>query len=55
MSAIAPSALHPADEMAYLRGELDRLTLREIVLTRQIASDHGARVGALHHVTVSRV
>lgn len=49
------AALHPADELAYVRAEVDRLTGREIALTRALAADREARVGALHHATVLRV
>jgi DNA polymerase III epsilon subunit family exonuclease len=49
------AALHPADELAYVRAEMDRLTGREIVLTRTLVADREARVGSLHHAVVTRV
>jgi len=49
------AALHPADELAYVRAEMDRLTGREIALTRALVADREARVGSLHHAVVSRV
>ncbi|WP_043348933.1 exonuclease domain-containing protein [Methylobacterium sp. B1] len=48
-------AFHPADELAYVRGELDRLTGREIALTRALVADREARVGSLHQAVVTRV
>ncbi|SEP04974.1 Exonuclease [Methylobacterium sp. UNC300MFChir4.1] len=54
---VAPpgAAFHPADELAYVRGELDRLTGREIALTRTLVADRESRVGSLHHAVVQRV
>jgi DNA polymerase III epsilon subunit-like protein len=56
-AAVAPggAALHPADELAYVRAEMDRLTGREIALTRALVADREARVGSLHHAVVTRV
>lgn len=49
------AALLPADELAYVRAELDRLTGREIALSKALVADREARVGALHHAIVTRV
>lgn len=51
----AVAALHPADELAYVRAEMDCLTGREIALTRALVADREARVGSLHHAVVTRV
>lgn len=51
-----PGAANPlADELAYVRAEMDRLTGREIALTRALVADREARVGSLHHAVVTRV
>ncbi|CAA2155888.1 DNA polymerase III subunit epsilon [Methylobacterium brachiatum] len=57
VATVAPpgAAFHPADELAYVRAELDRLTGREIALTRALVADREARVGALHHAVDQRV
>jgi DNA polymerase III epsilon subunit-like protein len=57
VATVAPpgAAFHPADELAYVRAEMDRLTGREIALTRALVADREARVGSLHHAVVQRV
>ncbi|WP_345821616.1 exonuclease domain-containing protein [Methylobacterium fujisawaense] len=57
VAAVAPpgAAFHPADELAYVRAEMDRLTGREIALTRALVADRESRVGSLHHAVVQRV
>lgn len=57
VATVAPpgAAFHPADELAYVRAEMDRLTGREIALTRALVADREARVGSLHHAVVTRV
>lgn len=60
--APAVSPLHPADDLAFVRHELAQsvsrqrlLSLREEALTASLVADRESRVGALHHVVVTRV
>lgn len=60
--APAPTALHPVDDLAFVRHELAQcvsrqrlLTLREETLAANLVADREARVGTLHHAVVSRV
>ncbi|MCJ2015581.1 exonuclease domain-containing protein [Methylobacterium sp. J-076] len=58
----AATALHPADDLAFVRHELAScvsrqrlLSIREEALTTGLVADREARVGALHHAVVTRV
>ncbi|MEH3146472.1 MAG: exonuclease domain-containing protein [Methylobacterium frigidaeris] len=48
------TTLHIADELAYVRAEMQVLAGREIALTRNLVADREARVGVLHHANVTR-
>lgn len=48
------AALHPADQLAYVRAEMALLAEREIALTRDLAGNREQRVGTLHHAVVTR-